>query len=74
MSWHNWRCALDVVPLIGGKPVWTDADLWARIGKIGVRVGLEWAGNWEAFREAPHFQWTNGESLLDLNRRHPTGL
>jgi peptidoglycan L-alanyl-D-glutamate endopeptidase CwlK len=21
-SWHNWRCAVDVVPLVNGKPDW----------------------------------------------------
>ncbi len=49
-SYHNWRCAFDVVPLRAGKPVWgTQADedlkLWQRIGKIGETCGLEWGGS-----------------------------
>lgn len=69
-SWHNWRLAFDVVPLRAGKPVWgstgADLDLWKRVGAIGERVGLEWAGRWVRMREYPHFQWTGGMSIADL--------
>lgn len=69
-SWHNWRLAFDVVPLRAGKPVWgstgADLDLWKRVGAIGENVGLEWAGRWVRMREYPHFQWTGGMSIADL--------
>lgn len=69
-SWHNYRLAFDVVPLINGKPVWgttgEDAFLWQTIGKLGKSVGLEWAGDWKTFKEYPHFQFTNGLTLKDL--------
>jgi len=70
-SWHNWRCAFDVVPLRNGKPVWgtsgTDGDLWRKIGEMGEAVGLEWAGRWTGkLREMAHFQYTGGLSLAEL--------
>jgi len=81
-SWHNYRLAFDVVPLRYGKPVWgtagngidnnpadddrDDLELWQRVGAIGKQVGLEWAGDWRSFREFPHFQWTGGLTLADL--------
>jgi len=70
-SWHNWRCAFDVVPLRNGKPVWgtsgTDGDLWRKIGEMGESVGLEWAGRWTGkLREMAHFQYTGGLSLAEL--------
>lgn len=69
-SFHNWRVALDVVPLRAGKPVWgtggADAELWQQIGTIGEAVGLEWAGRWVKFREFPHFQYTGGLTLRQL--------
>lgn len=70
-SWHNWGCALDVVPLRSGKPVWgttNDADLalWKEVGRLGKSAGLEWAGEWKRFREFPHFQYTGGYTLVDL--------
>ena len=69
-SWHNWRLAFDVVPVRAGKPVWgttgADKELWNRIGAIGESVGLEWAGRWKRFCEYPHFQYTAGLTLADL--------
>ena len=65
-SFHNWHCAFDVVPLVHGKPAWDNHDLWVKLGHIGERVGLEWAGNWHSFPEFPHFQWTGGATLADF--------
>lgn len=69
-SWHNWRCAFDVLPLRCGKPVWGtsggDRAVWQRIGEIGEACGLEWAGRWTTFREMAHFQYTGGLTLADF--------
>ena len=69
-SYHNYRLAFDVVPLINGKPLWSTANndlaVWKRVGEIGKGCGLEWAGDWVSFREYPHFQATGGLSLVDL--------
>lgn len=57
-SWHNYRCAWDVVPLIGGKAVW-DANnaVWADIVRLGESVGAEAGAKWK-FPDLPHFQVT----------------
>ena len=70
-SWHNWRCAFDVVPLRYGKPVWgtagKDGELWRQVGELGESVGLEWAGRWTGkLREMAHFQHTGGLTLADF--------
>ena len=65
-SWHNYRLAFDVVPVVGGKAVWNDKAAWETIGRLGEAVGLEWAGRWTRFREFPHFQWTGGLTLKQL--------
>jgi peptidoglycan L-alanyl-D-glutamate endopeptidase CwlK len=66
-SWHNWRCAVDVVPLVNGKPEWDGSNpVWARIGELGKEAGLEWAGDWKSFRELAHFQYTGGHTLAQL--------
>lgn len=71
-SYHNWRVAFDVVPLRAGKPVWgttgADGELWAKIGAIGKKCGLEWAGDWVKFKEYPHFQYTGGLKLADFQK------
>ncbi|MCX7902642.1 MAG: M15 family metallopeptidase [Burkholderiaceae bacterium] len=52
--------AFDVVPMRAGRPVWgtagDDLKLWQAVGRCGLDVGLEWAGEWEKMREFPHFQ------------------
>lgn len=69
-SMHNYALAYDCVPVLHGKPVWgttgADLELWQKVGLLGVACGLEWAGNWKTFREFPHFQWTGGLKLADL--------
>jgi peptidoglycan L-alanyl-D-glutamate endopeptidase CwlK len=65
-SFHNWRVAFDVVPIVNSKPVWDDMQLWQRIGAVGRSCGLEWAGDWKKFKELAHFQYTGGLALADF--------
>lgn len=68
-SFHNYRCAVDVVPLLHGKPVWDAKNsLWQDVGRIGKTAGLEWAGDWKRFKEYPHFQYTGGLTLAQLQQ------
>ena len=68
-SFHNFRCAVDVVPIVNGKPVWdTSYQVWQTIGKLGKEAGLEWAGEWKTFKEMAHFQYTGGLSLAKLQK------
>ncbi len=71
-SYHNWRCAVDVAPLVHGKILWdttsdAGAAIWNKIGELGEAHGLEWAGRWMGkLREMAHFQYTGGLSLSEL--------
>lgn len=66
-SFHNWRCAVDVVPLVNGKPDWDGSHpVWKQIGELGKQAGLEWAGEWHSFKELAHFQYTGGLTLAQL--------
>lgn len=73
-SWHNWRRAFDVVPVRAGVCLWDDASLWAEIGALAPKYGLEWGGSWASFPDCPHFQMTEGLRLADLIAMHPQGL
>lgn len=61
-SEHNNRRALDVVPLLHGKPLWdtsnpVNRDIWFRVGELGEQAGLKWAGRWTGkLREYAHFE------------------
>jgi peptidoglycan L-alanyl-D-glutamate endopeptidase CwlK len=66
-SWHNHRCAIDVVPLVSGKANWNTKDpVWEKLGGLGKEAGLEWAGEWKKFKEMAHFQYTGGLTLAEL--------
>jgi peptidoglycan L-alanyl-D-glutamate endopeptidase CwlK len=71
-SFHQYNRAYDCVPVLQGKPIWgtggAGAAIWDKVGKLGKKCGLEWAGEWTTFREFPHFQLTGGLNLEDLMR------
>lgn len=64
-SWHNWRMAFDAAPMANGSIAWNDSKLFAKMGAIGEKVGLEWGGNWK-MKDMPHFQYRGGLSLADM--------
>jgi len=66
-SWHNYGVAWDCVPLINGKAAWDDDGAYAKLGRIGEALGLEWAGRWSGkLKEKAHFQFTGGKSLATM--------
>jgi len=66
-SYHNYRCAVDVVPLVDGKPDWDGSHpVWQKVGELGEQAGLEWAGKWVHFEELAHFQYTGGLTIAQL--------
>lgn len=73
-SWHNYGLAIDLglfksgVYLDEKKPAEAD-KLYAEIGKIAAKLGIEWAGNWKTFTETPHFQVTFGMSLAQAREK-----
>lgn len=62
-SFHNHRVAFDFVPVVGGKAVWNDTDIWERCGALAESVGLEWGGRWKKFPDKPHCQDTGGLTI-----------
>lgn len=58
--------AYDCVPMVQGKAMWNDYDMYMRVGELGERVGLEWAGRWHSFKETAHFQCLGDLSIADI--------
>jgi peptidoglycan LD-endopeptidase CwlK len=69
-SAHNYGLAMDVVPLIGGKPLWEfDTNnlhpVWVKVGELGQAAGLEWFGApGSPYFEGCHFQMPNWRELI----------
>ena len=69
VSFHNYGVAFDCVPVVNGKAMWSDDNAYAKLGRIGEGLGLEWAGRWTGkLKEKAHFQFTGGKSLAALQR------
>lgn len=67
-SFHNYRLAFDVVPIVNNKAIWNDENLWSKIGAIGESIGLTWGGKFSSFPDKPHFQ-KSGISIADLKKK-----
>lgn len=53
-SIHTSRKAFDVCINERGNEY--NQALLNKVGIIGVKLGLEWGGNWSTFKDSPHFQ------------------
>ena len=63
MSYHQYRIALDFVPVINGKPAWGDKESYQLAAKLAKSVGLSWAGDWKNAFEQAHLQYDVGGKL-----------
>lgn len=72
-SHHQWGTAFDIYRN-DGKGVYTDSDgFFAKVGKIGKSIGLEWGGDWKSPVDKPHFQLPDwGSTTTKLKRMYGT--
>lgn len=72
-SHHQWGTAFDIYRN-DGRGAYNDNDgFFAKVGKIGVSIGLEWGGNWTSPVDKPHFQlpyW--GSTTTTLKNKYGT--
>lgn len=66
-SHHQWGTAFDIYRN-DGKGAYNDSDgFFSKVGAIGVKIGLEWGGNWTSPVDRPHFQlpyWGSTTTML----------
>ena len=73
-SLHQYRCAVDLVPLRAGKPIWdvfhhgVMEPEWLTLVTAAKSLGIEWAGDWVNFKEYVHFQFTGGITLKEFQK------
>jgi peptidoglycan L-alanyl-D-glutamate endopeptidase CwlK len=67
-SAHNYGLALDIVPMVNGKPDWNGSDpIWDQIGALGVEAGLTWLGSPDStFKEKPHFEHSDWRTVAGI--------
>jgi peptidoglycan LD-endopeptidase CwlK len=67
-SAHNFGLAIDIVPLVDGKPDWNGADpVWDQVGALGQAAGLTWLGApGSPFPEKPHLEHPDWRALAGI--------
>lgn len=67
---HNFATAFDVgIFSADGKKYIEESNAYDEVGKIGEALGLEWGGSWK-FYDAPHFQYNEGRSMVQLREAY----
>ncbi len=64
---HNFGIAFDV-GIFNGALYLDDSPLYARVGRVGRDLGLEWGGDWTSFPDEPHFQLLMSYSLAEARQ------
>jgi len=78
---HNFGVAFDIGVFEGGRYL-DESPAYKAVGALGMKLGLEWGGNWKTIQDEPHFQlrpaWARNLSerdmLAQLRARRERGL
>ena len=66
---HNFGVAFDIGVFEGGRYL-DESPAYKAVGALGLKLGLEWGGNWKTIQDEPHFQlrpaWARDLSERDM--------
>jgi peptidoglycan L-alanyl-D-glutamate endopeptidase CwlK len=66
---HNFGIAFDIGVFEGGRYL-DESPAYKAVGALGMKLGLEWGGNWKSIQDEPHFQlrpaWARALSERDM--------
>ena len=66
---HNFGIAFDIGVFEGGRYL-DESPAYKAVGALGMKLGLEWGGNWKTIQDEPHFQlrpaWARDLSERDM--------
>lgn len=75
-SYHNYGLAIDfAIQLKDGRVIWdmkydgnnNNQSDWMEVVDIAKNLGFEWGGDWQGFKDYPHFQMST-ENIKDHTR------
>lgn len=67
-SLHNYGLAVDIAFKDNHNNLIWDLQFFRLAGREGRKLGLEWGGDWVRFKDYPHFQYTGGLRIKDLQK------
>lgn len=76
-SWHNYGLAIDIVIILdtNNDGLFETASFkidkyWITVANYLKSQGWSWGGDWNTFKDYPHFELTHGFSLSEARRRY----
>lgn len=72
---HNFGIAWDIGIFAAGKYL-PESPLYNKAAQVALAAaipGLEWGGNWQRFKDTPHYQLATGLKLADVKSRFESG-
>lgn len=63
-SRHLTGHAVDCAPIVNGSIPWQEWSYFKKVAEVMIQAGkefgidVEWGGNWDSFKDGPHFQLT----------------
>ena len=78
---HNFGIAFDIGVFESGRYL-DESPAYKAVGALGMKLGLEWGGNWKTIQDEPHFQlrpaWalnlSERDMLTELRMRKEKGV
>jgi peptidoglycan L-alanyl-D-glutamate endopeptidase CwlK len=67
-SYHNYGLALDVVEIRDGRPIW-QKEAFIPIARVFKKYGFKWGGDFNSFKDYPHFEKTYGYNWRQLQTK-----
>ena len=73
-SYHNYGCALDFALVINGNTSWDQTNHNCNtVFNVFKNHGFEWGGDWNSFKDYPHFEMRFGLSWQQMLQKHNSG-
>lgn len=69
---HNFGIAWDIGVFEGGRYL-DDSPLYDHAANFGKVDGVEWGGDWQSFRDRPHYQLATHLPLAEVRHRFEAG-
>ncbi len=64
-SFHNYGLAFDICKNVKGHE-YDDTQFFKQVGEIWTEMGGMWGGNFESFVDTPHFEFSGGLTINDM--------
>lgn len=71
---HNFGIAWDIGIFDAKGKYLRESPYYAKLGPVGIKIGLKWGGKWKTFTDRPHYEVPVGLTLAQLREKTLAGV